>query len=66
MEELVKSHINILNNENISYYDYYKTKYCSNSIKINDDLKDRLNELRKNRSNEMNIPTYYVFTNDEL
>ena len=36
------------------------------SAPINDDLKDRLIELRKNRSNEMNIPAYYVFTNEEL
>ena len=33
---------------------------------MNDDLKDRLIELRKVRSSEMNIPAYYVFTNDEL
>ena len=48
-------------------YDYYKEKYCSNlNIQVNDGLKDRLIELRKTRSNEMNIPAYYVFTNDEL
>ena len=35
-------------------------------MSINDDLKERLIELRKNRSNEMNIPAYYVFTNEEL
>ena len=33
---------------------------------IKDDLKDKLIEFRKNRSNEMNIPAYYVFTNEEL
>lgn len=32
----------------------------------NDDLKDRLIKLRKTKSKEMNIPAYYVFTNDEL
>ena len=41
--------------------------YCINlNIQVNDDLKDRLIELRKTRSNEMNIPAYYVYTNDEL
>ena len=66
MEEMAQSCINLLNNEDINYYDYYKSKYCNNRVKINDDLKDRLIELRKTRSNEMKIPAYYVFTNDEL
>ncbi|MBR1386100.1 MAG: NERD domain-containing protein [Bacilli bacterium] len=66
MEEMAQSYINLLNNEDINYYDYYKNKYCNNRVKINDDLKDRLIELRKTRSNEMKIPAYYVFTNDEL
>lgn len=44
-----------------------KEKYCNNiNTSINDDLRERLIELRKTRSNEMNIPAYYVFTNDEL
>ena len=66
MEEMAQSYINLLNNEDINYYDYYKNKYFSNSVKVDDTLKDRLIELRKNRSNEMKIPAYYVFTNDEL
>ena len=32
----------------------------------NDELRDRLIEFRKQRSNEMGVPAYYVFTNDEL
>lgn len=67
MEEMAQSYINLSSKEEINYYDYYKEKYCNNiSAKTNDDLKERLIELRKNRSNEMNIPAYYVFTNDEL
>lgn len=67
MEEMAKSYINLSSKEEINYYDYYKEKYCSDiNIKVNDNLKDRLIELRKTRSNEMNIPAYYVFTNDEL
>ncbi len=67
MEEIAQSYIELSSKEEINYYDYYKEKYCINlNIQVNDDLKDRLIELRKTRSNEMNIPAYYVYTNDEL
>ena len=67
MEEMAQSYVDLSSKEEINYYDYYKEKYCNDvSASINDDLKDRLIELRKNRSNEMNIPAYYVFTNEEL
>lgn len=67
MEEMAQSYVDLSSKEEIKYYDYYKEKYCNDvSAPINDDLKDRLIELRKNRSNEMNIPAYYVFTNEEL
>ena len=66
MEEMAQSYINLSSNDSINYYDYYKNKYCVNMISVDDDLKDRLIELRKTRSNEMSIPAYYVFTNDEL
>ena len=67
MEEMAQSYVDLSSKEEINYYDYYKEKYCNDvSAPINDDLKDRLIELRKNRSNEMNIPAYYVFTNEEL
>ena len=67
MEEMAQSYVDLSSKEEINYYDYYKEKYCSDvSAPIKDDLKDKLIELRKNRSNEMNIPAYYVFTNEEL
>ena len=67
MEEMAQSYVDLSSKEEINYYDYYKEKYCNDvSAPINDDLKDRLIEFRKNRSNEMNIPAYYVFTNEEL
>ena len=67
MEEIAQSYINISSENEINYYDYYKEKFCSNeSIPVNDDLKDRLIELRNTRSNKMNLPTHYIFTNDEL
>ena len=67
MEEMAQSYIDLSSKEEINYYNYYKEKYCNNiNAPINDDLKERLIELRKTRSNEMNIPAYYVFTNDEL
>ena len=67
MEEIAQSYVDLSSKEEINYYDYYKEKYCNDvSAPINDDLKDRLIEFKKNRSNEMNIPAYYVFTNEEL
>ena len=67
MEEMAQSYIDLSTKEEINYYDYYKEKYCNNiSVSTNDDLRNRLIEFRKNRSNEMNIPAYYVFTNEEL
>ncbi len=65
MEETAKSYMNLSIKDNIDYYSYYKEKYCNN-IFVNDNLKERLIQLRKTRSNEMNLPAYYVFTNDEL
>ena len=64
MEKLAKSYLEYSNNDNIDYYEYYKNKYCNN--KMNDNLKERLIELRKNRSIKMHIPAYYMYTNDEL
>lgn len=82
MEEIAQSYIDLTNNENINYYDYYKNKFCNKNFEseenkktdikeeikteIKDDLRERLIELRKHRSSEMNIPAYYIFTNDEL
>ena len=66
LEEAAKSYIEVSYKEKIDYYDFYKRKYCNNIKNDNNDLKERLIELRKNRSKEMNIPAYYVFTNDEL
>ena len=66
LEEAAQSYIEVSDKEQIDYYEFYKAKFC-NSINIsNDNLKERLIELRKNRANEMNIPAYYIFTNDEL
>ena len=67
MEEIAKSYLDMSYKEEIDYYEYYKEKFCADkNIIINDDLRDRLIELRKTRSTEMKIPAYYVFTNDEL
>lgn len=64
MEELAKGYLEASYSENIDYYEYYKDKYCNNIV--NDDLRERLIELRRRRSNAMNIPAYYVFNNEEL
>ena len=61
MEKIAKGYLSYCVEENINYYEYYKNKYCNI-----DDLKERLIELRKRRSSELNIPLYYVFNNEEL
>lgn len=67
MEEIAQSYLDLSSKEGIDYYNYYKEKFCNNvNVPIKDDLKERLIELRKTRCNEMTIPAYYVFTNDEL
>lgn len=67
MEEIAQSYLDLSSKEAIDYYNYYKEKFCNNvNVPIKDDLKERLIELRKTRCNEMTIPAYYVFTNDEL
>ena len=65
MEERAKAYLDLSIKEDINYYEYYKNKFCNN-IQTNDNLKDRLTEFRTKRSSEMNIPAYYVFTNEEL
>ena len=71
MEEIAKNYIALSCDENINYYDYYKNKYCNDLViskneDLDNTLKERLIDFRKIRSNEMKIPAYYVFTNDEL
>lgn len=62
LEEIAQNYINMSSNEQVNYYEDYKNKYCN----TNEDLKDKLIEFRKERSKEMNIPAYYIFTNEEL
>lgn len=66
MEEIAQDYINLSIKDETNYYEYYKTKYCEEEVKKQDDLKERLIELRKSRSKEMNVPAFYVFNNDEL
>ena len=67
MEKSAQSYINLISGDNIDYYEYYKEKYCKNLCKIdNKTLKEKLIQFRKDRSSEIKIPAYYVFTNDEL
>ena len=52
------------------YYIFYKEKYVKEEKQIveidNTVIKNKLIEFRKNRAKELNIPAYYVFTNEEL
>lgn len=64
MEEIAQAYLDLSLKEDIDYYNYYKEKYCSS---YNDDIiREKLIEFRRKRSAEMNIPAYYIFTNDEL
>lgn len=49
----------------IDYNKYYREKYNLPEIDLNK-LREDLIEFRKIRSSIMNIPAYYVFTNEEL
>ncbi len=64
MEQIAQFYIDISSKEEINYYDFYKEKYFNNIS--NDNLKERLINLRKTRASEMNLPAYYIFTNEEL
>ena len=67
MEAAAQSYLNSSIKENIDFYEYYKNKFCNNAKEIvNDNLKERLINLRKVRAAEKKIPPYYVFNNDEL
>ena len=67
MAETAMSYIEASVNNEIDYYEFYKSKFIHNSNYLsNDIIKEKLIKFRKARSNEMGIPAYYVFTNDEL
>ncbi len=67
MAKRAQWYLTLCRKEKIDFYEYYKNKFCSNLNSLNEEeLKARLIELRKIRSKEMNIPAYYIFTNNEL
>ncbi len=66
MEKIAKSYLEILDDNKKDYYNYYKNLLLNDtSINVND-LRVKLINFRKKRSIEMNIPAYYIFTNEEL
>ena len=65
MEYWANKFLNINTKKEIDYYQYYKNKYCNNSIS-KEELKNKLIEFRKIRAKETNIPAYYIFDNEEL
>ena len=70
MEEWATAMLKLNVPKNIDYYQYYKEKFIKTKkeepVIIEDNLKEKLIEFRTTRSKEMNIPAYYVYTNEEL
>ena len=60
METRAQAYMDIIDSDNVDWYEYYKEKYCI------DDTEKRLLEFREERSKKMNIPAYYIFNDDEL
>lgn len=65
-EEIAKYYLELSINEEVDYYEYYKEKYNLVSKIDDNELRENLITLRKARASELNIPAYYVFTNEEL
>ena len=65
MEAYANSYLSLNNDTNIDYYEYYKNKYCSNNIN-REELRNRLLDFRKKRASELNVPSYYIFNEEEL
>ena len=66
MESWASSLLSYNVSNDIDYYDYYKSKFIKEKTIDNDNLKNKLINFRKERSASMNIPAYYVFTNEEI
>lgn len=64
MKAWANSFLKLNVNKDIDYLEYYKEKYKLTIDK--NTIKEKLIEFRLSRSKEMNIPAYYVFTNEEL
>lgn len=69
-EDWAKTFLNVNVADNTDYYHYYKNKLVLDSQEESKkellNLKERLTLFRKERSKQMNIPAYYIFTNEEL
>lgn len=68
MQEAAQTYIDVSIKDNTDYYELYKNKFNLGSkvTIVNDDLRERLIKLRKDRSTQMGIPAFYIFTNEEL
>lgn len=65
MEKIAQYYINLCVKRDLNYYEFYKNKFLNNKVD-NKSLRDKLIEFRKERSSKMNMPTYYVFNDEEL
>lgn len=66
IEERANFYTHIDKENNIDYYEYYKNKYIKENPISDEKIKQELIEFRKQRAKEMELPAYYIFTNEEL
>ena len=67
MIRTAQDYLSVATMDKTDYYEYYKNKFCNNiSNTDEEELRNRLINFRKNRAKQMNIPAYYIFTNEEL
>ncbi len=66
MKKQAENFLELNKNNDTNYYEYYKHKYI-NETKLSDEkLKEIMINFRKNRSNELQLPESYIFTDVEL
>ena len=64
-EKQLKEAAEVWLSRSISNDTSFADKYL-NKIKIKEDLENKLREFRKEKSKSMNVPAYYIFTDEEM
>ncbi len=66
MEQRAQAYLRFTSSETVDYYKFYQDKYDLCHTLSTEEFKNILLEFRKKRSNDLRVPAYYIFTNDEL